>query len=406
MSKKKIVVIFISVIGVLVLIVGAFFIFIKGKDQNGSRPIEDRISGIKACDDSQPFTHPPVNYEDIFNITPLGNLNPSGHTFPTNHMYLNFAEGKLNIPVYTPGDIWITDISKMTKFEEEQEPSTDFSISFSPCIEISAYYIHVNTISDKLQSAFDEEYQDNFCSKHETGGNTYENCFTEVDIEITAGEVIGHTAKEGQGNFDLGVYDNRLEIPDFIKNFTYPERMESIYTTACPLDYFMPNIKDKLYSVVGDWDGSKRTIEPICGTLRQDIWGTAQGHWFYKEANIDADNRSEDKNLALVHDVVDYDMGVLSIGTALLEFGLPSSTYIFKPKDSGFVDRDFDQVKPDGNKYCYAAMGGLSGQHQDTAILIEMTSKKTLRIGKLDGNSCGTDTKSWNYQKGYIDFTR
>lgn len=55
----------------------------------------------------------------------------------------------------------------------------------------------------------------------------------------------------------------------------------------------------------------RRIIAPTCGTIMQDIAGTAQGRWFFDTSS------GEDRHLALVHDNVDPRVGVFSVGTSL-----------------------------------------------------------------------------------------
>jgi hypothetical protein len=44
--------------------------------------------------------------------------------------------------------------------------------------------------------------------------------------------------------------------------------------------------------------GVRRTAEPVCGQLMQDVPGSAQGRWYMGSSDMD------DRNLALVHDNV------------------------------------------------------------------------------------------------------
>ncbi len=145
-------------------------------------------------------------------------------------------------------------------------------------------------------------------------------------------------------------------------------------------------------------------MEPVCGTVNQDEWGTAQGVWFLSGEEV-VERAREDEHMALVHDNIDPIIGAFSIGISLEEKGLPSSTYKFKPKHTGFVNRDFDEVKPDGNVYCYVASGGYSGQHWPHTIIIKMLDDSTLRIAKLsEGTTCGSGP--WQFGSNYTDFER
>jgi len=397
--KKKIIII--SVLTLLFICggVGIFFLFKdKGID------IERSVTGIPGCGTGNEFfTHRPVNFEDIDSITPLGNLNPSGHTFPTDHIYLNIKKGKENLPVYAPGDVWVTGLDIQEKYENGRTVM-DYSVDFRPCRELRASYIHIMTLSDKLQSEFDRNYSQENCVEEETGGDRFKTCFVEADVKLSAGELVGTTGKKGQINFDLDVNDLRVDT-SWVRGYTKWVRWRESYLSAvCPLDYFTLDLKAKLYSIVGDFGGVRRTVEPICGTVNQDVWGTAQGIWFLSGEKV-VERARDDEHMALVHDNVDPTLGAFSIGISMEEKGLPSSAYKFEPKHAGFVNRDFDEVKPDGNTYCYVASGGYSGQHHDHTIIIKMLDDKTLRIAKLDeGSTCGSGP--WKFSSNYTDFER
>ena len=154
----------------------------------------------------------------------------------------------------------------------------------------------------------------------------------------------------------------------------------------------------------GGFGDERRTIEPVCGTIAQDLWGKAQGHWFSPDMDPKTGRGSEDTTLAMSYDVVDPSISAFSIGRALENKGLPSNIYSFKPKSSGLIDRDFKDVEPDGNKYCYIADSKNNGYPKPTGILIEMTDEKTLRVGKLNGDTCSGE--NWDYKDGFVDFVR
>lgn len=388
------------IVGLISLVVvGAVGIFLVVKGGLGL----GTGSRIPECGETNEFfTHKPVNFEDIDSITPLGNLNPSGHTFPTDHLYLNIKEGKTDIPVYAPGDLWVTDLHLSKKYEDGGT-TEDYSVNFKPCQEFSAYYIHINTLSEKLQEEFDKNYSDENCNEYTTGGTKFRMCFVEANVKLSAGELIGTTGYEGQRNFDLGANDLRIDT-SFVAQYTKrAEWRGSMVNTVCPLDYFTPDLKTKLYSIVGDTGGVRRTIEPICGTVNQDEWGTAQGVWFLAGMPVE-ERGGEDEHAALVHHNVDPTQGVFSIGTSMEKSGLSTGAFNFIPRDSGLVNRDFDQVKPDGNIYCYENGSGVEFGNRTIMIIIKLLDEQTLRMEKLSSSSCGSGP--WEFSSNYTDFER
>lgn len=383
----------ISIITFLAAIsVGAILYFVIKKDQGPQLP---------TCGTNQVlFTHSPVNLDEIASITPLGNLNPPGHTFPVKHMYINLknidssTDAEEPTPIrtlYAPGNIVITQIS-LAEYLDKGE--SDYSIDFSPCEEFFAYFKHLASLSDKLEQAFNQGKGD--CWEENPGGNRMRNCDKEVNIELEAGEVIG-TVGGRTFNFDFGSSDMRVDPSEAAR---YDRRFEGIGYVVCPLDYFSKDIKEALYAKLGDHSsgGQKRTIEPVCGTPHQDLVGTAQGVWYLQgSSGLD----KEDQHIALVHDNIDPRIPVFSIGTSLEKFGIESRTYEFEPKSTGFVDRDFADVKADGNIYCYEFNKGFGDDVFQ--VLLQMETDEKLKIGKGRSTWCGSGP--WDFGE-YVIFEK
>src|SRR3990172_6286824 len=114
------------------LIIVVIFIGTLGKEkigpaQNSSIPKVSSQSANKQVSSNLPscgkkmdfFTASPIKSQDYGALIPLGNLNPTGHVFPTDHIYLfskntpdnGQASEALAKPLYSPGDMWITDVS-------------------------------------------------------------------------------------------------------------------------------------------------------------------------------------------------------------------------------------------------------------------------------------------------------
>src|SRR5206468_3329546 len=125
--------------------------------------------------------------------------------------------------------------------------------------------------------------------------------------------------------------------------------LSRIYTesgthTVCPIDYFVTGVRDALRQKLAV-NGNHRTIEPVCGTVMQDVANRAQGRWFFDATE------HEDPHLALVHENWDPTIGAMSIGTSLP--GTGATVLLFTPAQTGRVNLDFNLVGADGNIYCY-----------------------------------------------------
>lgn len=344
----------------------------------------DDSSSLPSCGSNYSFfTSSPVSLSNLDYIVPLGNLNPSGHTFPTDHVYPQIVNSA-TVPLYSPGNVTITQISAVDNYSSS---TTDYSIYFKPCNEVEVYYLHVKTISTKLSNELVEPF--GWDSTYSTGGTTYRNRGKNMSLAISAGEQIGTAS-----SFDIGTRDTRTTL-----NFANSERWTSYgYDhTVCPLDYYSSSLKSSLKSLLMGWSKTPRTVEPICGTVEQDIASTAQGAWFVSGTSNSWGG--EDQHLALVHDNIDPTQAIFSIGTSMSASELSNGTYGFYPTglEPEYVNRDFSEVTANGHIYCYRPMY-LSGR-----IILELTNSTTIKIERQDGNC---DSPPWSFTGNATTFER
>lgn len=387
-----------------------------GTNQQGSQTnrLEDwfaDISSLPSCGDKKElFSVSPLNLTDFNGIVPLGTLAPTSHVLPTHHLYFhprrvdprNFNSLPVEIPVVAPADITITEI----RFTETKERSdfNDGVIHFSPCREIKALFDHFKTFSPKLQKAYDEgeiircdEYQRSY---KKFGTLTFKLCNKKVNIQVKAGDYMG-TAGGGEGQmvFDFGTFDKRVPPATLVNPARWFGQEQKQYT-VCPLDYYTPKLREELKSRLGTPDGQRRRmIEPICGQANWDLPGTAQGVWILKGEEYVA---HENPHLALAYDNTDPRIGVISMGNSSEDKGFAWGTYNFSPKSSGLVNRDFKDIKADGNTYCFETEDTYRNNAM-TVILIKMPTFETLNIEKTNLSSCGT--RHWK-MSNYTEFNR
>ena len=202
---------------------------------------------------------------------------------------------------------------------------------------------------------------------------------------VAAGSKVGE-AGELYSSFDLGLTDSR--IPPLA--FANPKHYFSDYRrTVCPIDYYEGEVKQKLLASFGGFSSKKRTQEPVCGEIMQDKLGTAQGNWFIGDAKDGPKGWA--KELALVHDNGDPTLGVISAG------GLNGQAFRlqFDPAHSGYINREFSEIKPGKDIYCYPAgamgYGIMAGQE----VLLELTDDTHLKI-ELKSGSCSEPYKFSN----------
>lgn len=335
------------------------------------------------------FTQDILDASAYHSISPLGVVNPSGHTFPTDHMYYYYTDYLSVSPVYSPGTMYVESITAQEHLSVDPV-FTDYTVRFRPCEDFYNFFMHMSGLSADLEAAYNavESTSDN-CNEYSAGGENFRICTKDVRYKFVAGEIVGTGGgNTGQHALDWGAYDTRTAITGVANQSRWWEQM---LNNVCPLDYFPDALKNSLKSLVGYYD-ERRTVEPICGTINQDVSGTAQGRWFLTGTALTG--WQEDHQLALIHEPVDFTQGLFSVGDSVTT--LSTGKYEFTPVDSGYVNRDFDQVISDGQVYCYDTDNGV--------ILMQLTADTTLRIESQELGSCGSGP--WSFTTNYTDFER
>lgn len=328
--------------------------------QSPEFPTQAESAQIPACA-GQEFVTTPIDSQKIISISPLGNLAPPGHTFPTEHMFFHITAGNATtetVSLRAPADVYLTLISIGHGFT--QDP-VDYTIYFALCKDVFGYYNHVKELSPELEKLVSETP----CMF--SGESKDKQCNIQALSRVTNGAEIGRVGRL-QGNFDLGLIDFRKRL-----TFANPERYgaRSLYI-QCALDYYNAVGKTTLYSKLERSDGK-------CGRVDQDVPGTLKGNWFYGSARADMGG-DWDKYLAFADDNKNPALSVISIGGIIG----PAEKWEFTSESSGTKNRAFNDVKPDGQVYCYEA-SGKSGR-----IILELTSAMELKIEKQN-ESCGSN---------------
>lgn len=328
-------------------------------------------SNLPECDDRY-YSVPIVDIDEISSITPLGNLNPPEHTTPTNHMYINL--NSVGVPLKAPGDIVVTSISSS---ENKERGTTDYSLEFSLCKDVHGYFIHIKTLTPELLGLLTEDN----CELYGEG-NKYKNCWAGVQKKLKAGDIIGTVGNSQQGNFDFGTYDTRTQL-DYVNPDRYAPPGDSSsksLSLVCPLDYYSEPYKQNLFDKV------ERQKLPICGEVEQDVAGTLQGNWFFGDASATAPE-SWNSHLTFGYENTDPDIAVISIGGVFTRFG----TFSFLQKTDGRINRAFDEVKPDGQTYCYESADNVASEspRTDGKVLVKLVSDTELQIEHQPGSCSG-----------------
>lgn len=320
-------------------------------------------------------------------------MNPPDHTFPTDHIYFHItrregADRPDIATLYSPGELTITRVGAS---EHIEAGFTDYNIFLKPCDDVTVMFYHVSSLSEDIfgDTSFSADWTLN--SEYTTGGETYRLWSKEYNIKVMAGDVLGTAGgNPGQWALDLGVYDQRHH-PEKVAN---PDRWSQnrYLHTVCPLSFFEEGpVLDQLWKLV-QRDEMEGDSTP-CGSVLQDVPGTAQGCWFLSGVN---ETYPEDLHLALVRSNIHPSHAVLSVGNSIPN--LDSKTYEFLPRDSGLLNRDFQDIVPDGQIY------GFDVNQSGGTIILQMADAETLWIEAL--KDATHNPTSWKFTENKTVFKR
>ncbi len=355
------------------------------KNQPANSGLENAQSdALSKCTNGPLFDHIPMALGDFKAFRPLGFVSIPIHIFGAKHS--NFAINLPNEhisgkPVEFPGDAVVTSL-----ISTASTSGNGYQIVFYPCREFKSYLTHLGTISDRLKTEFSKASPKCQDFVFDSSGKTTK-CTAAMNIKVSSGELAG--TNDGFGGVDWGAVDYRLSA-----EYANPSRYDGDYPHyTSPILYLRKDLKATIMDKLGSWDGEvKRTAEPRTGSLNQDVKGTAQGNWFIGDKNF---YNTQDFNpfMALLHDYIDPAQPEFSMGTSVK--GLAAGIYSFRVSNSGLKNRDFNDVKPDGNIYCYDAwISGRSTGHlplttPSGVILLKMSDGQTLQVEHQSG-SCAT----------------
>lgn len=340
-----------------------------------------------ACSDNLVYTVSPIAPEKILSIIPLGNIGAPDHILPTDHIYLmvkndNNVDPSKAVPVSAPADIIVTNITSHKTLRNGKVFSDDYYIEFSPCKDIKARFDHVTALPPKLMNLLSQNKGE--CEKNNPRpGDEFSYCRYNVKQEIKAGEELGKAGGGTSTALDFWTQDFRLKKLEYANPKRYFE--DQFYIT-CPIDYFEPSLKKTLSEKFGSWSGQKRTAEPLCGEVNQDIKGTAQGNWTSGDGYIDMPEHWVER-LALAHDNVDPNIGIIAIGGVISK----SVKIQFPFAQTGLKNRNFSQVTADGNIYCYEGETNSMEEVPKGRVLIQLTDKVSLKV-EYQQKSCDEST--------------
>lgn len=351
------------------------------------------LSSLPECGPSTMLSVPPLDPSAYQVIIPLGLLSTPQHVLPTSHIYYHLnrtfpdsgGDREANPPavadVRAPGDIRVLGINYTVARKDGQLWYKDYDVFFSPCRDRLFESIHMSALNPELTGLLEaaEPYR---CDEYGSVETRYEYCKTTAQLDINAGTLLGTTGGNVSAALDLEAYDLSTPALAFANPDRYFSDLDLRLHVTCPLDWFTDDARDEQAARIGGYDGQPRTSSPVCGQVMQDVPGTAQGNWFAGPPGSQTDWAKE---MALVHDHVDPTLAAISIGGTVMEMGV----WLFPPEDQGLINREFAQVRPGGQIYCY--QGGVSSEFGQRypefpgRLLIRMETPATLTAERQDG---------------------
>lgn len=335
------------------------------------------------------FNNAPVSVDKLAAIIPLGSTEPEdGVVFPRDRLLLiakdmaDSGSRAAHIRVSAPGSGWITKVAEIEYWSDSKMVDKDFTVYFSPCEEVEAAFYHLRGLETRINEEINGKFGEQYSARAE--GVTQVVREAAVKIGVNSGEALGWA---GGGDWrqilDWGVTDKRNEPLVLARRLPEDEKLEH---AVCPLDYYPAGKKEELTALLGDGK-KKREEAPVCGRADQDIVGTVQGRW---RAEKSEPGTAADKHVALLHDVIEPQRPVFSMGTSLTKSGMSAGLYYFRPKTAGFINRDFAAATERGQVYCYQGLQDSLGQAAKKVLLVELVDDKTLKMEARSGLSCAT----------------
>lgn len=332
----------------------------------------------------------PTTDENIDSITPLGNISLPNHALPTDHTYYMLKRGADGLPikteVFAPANLVVERISYISTTRNGQLFDADYKVDMVPCKKVTIQFDHIRELSPRLATAYKASKARCYENRRAGDLNTY--CDAEMNVKLSAGDLVGTAGGGTPSGFDFGATDSRQKPMEFANNKRY---RNSYRQTSCPYDLFSPDLKSHLYPFLGSND-QPRLIEPICGTIAQDMPGTAQGNWYQGKGSSDELER-QGKTVSLIHDNVDPGLGLIVLGSTF-------SKVAFSPTHAGVVNREFAEITPGQEIYCYQpdvegsrVSYGTQSQFKGS-VLIHLSSASQLDVEVRSEDCSGSNTFS------------
>ena len=352
----------------------------------------------------RPLTALPVSVENLAATTPLGHISVPEHTIPTDHVYLlipgYIEQVAPTVALSAPGDLTLYRITR-TRYDVvgDTESYSDWGLVFEVCDGRDLRFGHVSTVVDQIVEATTGATER--CNSYGYESLLFEYCAFElydawegldVRVVFSEGDPVGTLGGINTPNvqLDLWAYDYNLGPLPFINMARQPSDAQH---AACAFDWFVEDIRLLLYSMLQELSqGVSRPAdaEVGCGTIAQDIPGTAKGIWY----TVQEVEGAWMDNLALIDDNTRSDHQLIAVASTVTDAG----DWIFKKESGGRINLDFEAVEAGSGIYCYHgftpdSQTGKAASEIDH-FLVEVTAAEILKIEIQSGSCSGSNSFS------------
>ena len=347
----------------------------------------------------RPLTALPVSVENLAATTPLGHINVPEHTIPTDHVYL-LLPGYLDrvapsVALSSPGDLTLYRVTRTRYYVVgDTERYADWGLVFEVCEGRDLRFGHVTTVVDQIVEATDQATRR--CNTYGYHAGQFEYCSFELydawegldaRVVFSTGDPVGSLGGTHTPNLqlDLWAYDYNLPPLPFINMGRQPSDAQH---AGCAFDWFAEDVRLLLYSLRQEVKlGVSQPADAAigCGTIAQDIPGTAKGIWY----TVQEVEGAWMDNLALVDDNTRSDHQLIAVASTLTD----ASDWIFEKKNDGRINLDFAKVEAGTGIYCYhefAPDSQISTPGETSRLLIDVSVSEILTI-ELQSGSCGSN---------------
>lgn len=146
-------------------------------------------ASLPACNGKALLNHSPIELPALAYIEGLGHFQGE-HIMSSqgDHIYIHasasYPEPSTN--VYSPGDVTLLQVTNQKGVISTHIGENDYALAFSPCRSVMFGFIHIRTLSNKIQAAMQNVTP--ICQT----GTIVSNCtYPNLSVKLSSGELIG-----------------------------------------------------------------------------------------------------------------------------------------------------------------------------------------------------------------------